>query len=190
MCWTVTAICWRTYHATVLIKELAFLGRSNTELTLQVRLVRSQPSSAEFLQTFKKAHHVYQRYQITVHGDTADKCNESQYKRFLCNSPLEVVLTCDLAWGCDGNDCRPGRCLEYRLFMQYHLACFLGSFILGLIRSNFYYHVELTVTFGSYWEVMLHLMVYSAKYLLLLVYSPCHTYKNWLHVFLYQTGAS
>ncbi|XP_050695259.1 arginyl-tRNA--protein transferase 1-like isoform X1 [Eriocheir sinensis] len=62
---------------------------ANPAHTLEVRLVRSQPSSAEFLQTFKKAHQVYQRYQITIHGDAADKCNESQYKRFLCNSPLE-----------------------------------------------------------------------------------------------------
>lgn len=40
---------------------------------------------------------MYQKYQITIHGDTAIKCNESQFKRFLCNSPLEVVLTCNLA---------------------------------------------------------------------------------------------
>ena len=83
-------------------KYLAFPGRTNTDLTLQVRLVRSQPGSAEFLQTFKKAHQVYQRYQITIHGDSADKCNESQFKRFLCNSPLEVVLTCDLALAVKG----------------------------------------------------------------------------------------
>lgn len=79
------------------IKGLVFQERTDTDLTLQVRLVRSQPSSAEFLQSFKKAHQLYQKYQIAIHGDTADKCNESQFKRFLCNSPLEVVLTCDLA---------------------------------------------------------------------------------------------
>ncbi|XP_045127346.1 arginyl-tRNA--protein transferase 1-like isoform X3 [Portunus trituberculatus] len=62
---------------------------ANPVHNLEVRLVRSQPSSAEFLQSFKKAHQLYQKYQITIHGDTADKCNESQFKRFLCNSPLE-----------------------------------------------------------------------------------------------------
>ncbi|KAK8391330.1 hypothetical protein O3P69_017143 [Scylla paramamosain] len=62
---------------------------ANPVHNLEVRLVRSQPSSAEFLQSFKKAHRLYQKYQITIHGDTADKCNESQFKRFLCNSPLE-----------------------------------------------------------------------------------------------------
>ncbi|KAK8391328.1 hypothetical protein O3P69_017143 [Scylla paramamosain] len=65
---------------------------ANPVHNLEVRLVRSQPSSAEFLQSFKKAHRLYQKYQITIHGDTADKCNESQFKRFLCNSPLELKL--------------------------------------------------------------------------------------------------
>ncbi|XP_042212147.1 arginyl-tRNA--protein transferase 1-like isoform X1 [Homarus americanus] len=61
----------------------------NPAHTLEVKLVRSQPSSAEFLRTFKTAHQVYERYQVNIHGDTPDRCSESQYKRFLCNSPLE-----------------------------------------------------------------------------------------------------
>lgn len=61
----------------------------NPAHTLEVKLVRSQPSSDEFLQTFKTAHQVYEKYQINIHGDSPDRCSESQFKRFLCNSPLE-----------------------------------------------------------------------------------------------------
>ncbi|KAK8736419.1 hypothetical protein OTU49_004992 [Cherax quadricarinatus] len=61
----------------------------NPAHTLEVKLVRSQPSSAEFQHTFKMAHQVYEMYQIKIHGDTPSKCSEPQFKRFLCNSPLE-----------------------------------------------------------------------------------------------------
>ncbi|XP_071512224.1 arginyl-tRNA--protein transferase 1 isoform X2 [Panulirus ornatus] len=64
----------------------------NPAHTLEVKLVRSQPSSDEFLQTFKTAHQVYEKYQINIHGDSPDRCSESQFKRFLCNSPLELKL--------------------------------------------------------------------------------------------------
>lgn len=57
--------------------------------TLEVKLVRSQPSSEDFVRTFKSARQVYQKYQINIHGDNIEKCSEPQFKRFLCNSPLE-----------------------------------------------------------------------------------------------------
>ncbi|KAK4318567.1 hypothetical protein Pmani_010441 [Petrolisthes manimaculis] len=62
---------------------------ANPAHTLEVRLVRSQPGSTEFQQTAKMSCQVYQKYQVNIHHDTLDKCHEFQYRRFLCNSPLE-----------------------------------------------------------------------------------------------------
>ncbi|KAK4318568.1 hypothetical protein Pmani_010441 [Petrolisthes manimaculis] len=65
---------------------------ANPAHTLEVRLVRSQPGSTEFQQTAKMSCQVYQKYQVNIHHDTLDKCHEFQYRRFLCNSPLELKL--------------------------------------------------------------------------------------------------
>ncbi|XP_034241052.1 arginyl-tRNA--protein transferase 1 isoform X2 [Thrips palmi] len=62
---------------------------------LQVRLVRSQPASAEFKSSFQESLCVYRRYQIAIHGDPESKCTESQYKRFLVKSPLEAWRPAD-----------------------------------------------------------------------------------------------
>ncbi|KAK7086703.1 Arginyl-tRNA--protein transferase 1 [Halocaridina rubra] len=64
----------------------------NSAHKLEVRLVRSHPSSEALGRSCKCAHEVYQKYQINIHGDSPEKCSESQYKRFLCNSPLELRL--------------------------------------------------------------------------------------------------
>lgn len=60
-------------------------------INYQIRLVRSQPSSSQFVHTFKTSHEVYEKYQTKIHGDSLDRCCESQFKRFLCNSPLQVL---------------------------------------------------------------------------------------------------
>ncbi|XP_042885737.1 arginyl-tRNA--protein transferase 1-like isoform X2 [Penaeus japonicus] len=62
----------------------------NPAHTLEIRLVRSQPSSSQFVRTFKTSHEVYEKYQTKIHGDSLDRCCESQFKRFLCNSPLQA----------------------------------------------------------------------------------------------------
>ena len=36
----------------------------------------------------QEAYALYSRYQQAVHGDSPDKCKPSQYRRFLCTSPL------------------------------------------------------------------------------------------------------
>ncbi|XP_047497509.1 arginyl-tRNA--protein transferase 1-like isoform X2 [Penaeus chinensis] len=64
----------------------------NPAHTLEIRLVRSQPSSSQFVHTFKTSHEVYEKYQTKIHGDSLDRCCESQFKRFLCNSPLQLRL--------------------------------------------------------------------------------------------------
>ncbi|XP_039599406.1 arginyl-tRNA--protein transferase 1 isoform X1 [Polypterus senegalus] len=57
---------------------------------LEVRLVRSSPASSQFNATFQDSYQVYKRYQMAIHKDPPDKPSESQFRRFLCDSPLEA----------------------------------------------------------------------------------------------------
>ena len=45
--------------------------------------VITQPAAFE-----EAAYQLYVRYQVAVHGDTAEECSREQYTRFLCSSPL------------------------------------------------------------------------------------------------------
>lgn len=58
----------------------------------QLRLVRSTPPSKEFEKNFVESHEVYQKYQVSVHNDDPSDVSEKQFRRFLCTSPLEVLL--------------------------------------------------------------------------------------------------
>jgi len=53
-----------------------------------LRLVRVDENDETFSKSFNESFALYQKYQVAVHGDPVDKCNASQYKRFLCKSPL------------------------------------------------------------------------------------------------------
>ncbi|OWF48821.1 Arginyl-tRNA--protein transferase 1 [Mizuhopecten yessoensis] len=59
---------------------------------LEIRLVKSNPRSKEFEESFKESHQVYHKYQMGIHHDPPHKPNESQYTRFLCDSPLQIRL--------------------------------------------------------------------------------------------------
>ncbi|KAF4517400.1 hypothetical protein B566_EDAN005008 [Ephemera danica] len=56
---------------------------------MQLRLVQSCPPSEEFKQTKLASFHVYKKYQVQIHDDTPASITESQFDRFLVNSPLE-----------------------------------------------------------------------------------------------------
>ncbi|XP_060077478.1 arginyl-tRNA--protein transferase 1-like isoform X2 [Ylistrum balloti] len=58
---------------------------------LEIRLVRSNPRSKEFDESFKESHQVYHKYQMGIHHDPSHKPSESQYTRFLCDSPLQEM---------------------------------------------------------------------------------------------------
>ncbi|XP_038222784.1 arginyl-tRNA--protein transferase 1 [Zerene cesonia] len=55
---------------------------------LEVKLVRTNPPSAEWLASAKETHEVYVKYQMTVHGDQPEKCTEPKFSDFLVQSPL------------------------------------------------------------------------------------------------------
>ncbi|KAI5753814.1 hypothetical protein M8J77_003543 [Diaphorina citri] len=64
----------------------------NAKHRLELRLVQSSPPSSLFKKTFNLVVDVYRRYQMSVHGSAAAKCNSEQFTRFLCNSPLQIKL--------------------------------------------------------------------------------------------------
>ncbi|XP_031140204.1 arginyl-tRNA--protein transferase 1 isoform X2 [Sander lucioperca] len=62
----------------------------NSSHRLEVRLVRSNPPSPQFKASFDASYQVYKLYQMAIHKDPPDKPSESQFRRFLCDSPLEA----------------------------------------------------------------------------------------------------
>uniref|UniRef100_A0A8C7H5J0 Arginyl-tRNA--protein transferase 1 n=1 Tax=Oncorhynchus kisutch TaxID=8019 RepID=A0A8C7H5J0_ONCKI len=57
---------------------------------LEVRLVPVNDDDPQFMATYEQSAALYARYQMAVHGDTPSECNESEFRRFLCDSPLEM----------------------------------------------------------------------------------------------------
>jgi len=53
------------------------------------RLVKADDSDPDFTSSFSESLLVYQKYQMSIHGDTEDKCSDKQFRRFLCCSPLQ-----------------------------------------------------------------------------------------------------
>uniref|UniRef100_A0A8C6MEL3 Arginyl-tRNA--protein transferase 1 n=1 Tax=Nothobranchius furzeri TaxID=105023 RepID=A0A8C6MEL3_NOTFU len=62
---------------------------------LEVRLVRSNPPSPQFKASFDASYQVYKLYQMAIHKDPPHKPSESQFRRFLCDSPLEAESSPD-----------------------------------------------------------------------------------------------
>ncbi|XP_008296829.1 arginyl-tRNA--protein transferase 1 isoform X1 [Stegastes partitus] len=67
----------------------------NSSHCLEVRLVRSNPPSTQFKASFDASYQVYKLYQMAIHKDPPDKPSESQFRRFLCDSPLEAEYSPD-----------------------------------------------------------------------------------------------
>ncbi|XP_043111902.1 arginyl-tRNA--protein transferase 1-like isoform X3 [Puntigrus tetrazona] len=62
---------------------------------LEVRLVPVSFEDPDFSASYEQSAALYTRYQMTVHGDAPYECGESEFKRFLCDSPLEAETTPD-----------------------------------------------------------------------------------------------
>jgi Arginine-tRNA-protein transferase, C terminus len=60
--------------------------------SMQLRLVQSNPPSAEYKETEEDSYNVYKKYQISVHDDPPEKVTLKQFTRFLVDSPLDVKL--------------------------------------------------------------------------------------------------
>ncbi|XP_059421710.1 arginyl-tRNA--protein transferase 1-like isoform X1 [Carassius carassius] len=62
---------------------------------LEVRLVPVSFEDPDFLASYEQSAALYACYQMTVHGDAPYECGESEFKRFLCDSPLEAETAPD-----------------------------------------------------------------------------------------------
>ncbi|XP_073775234.1 arginyl-tRNA--protein transferase 1 isoform X8 [Danio rerio] len=62
---------------------------------LEVRLVPVSFEEPDFMASYEQSAALYARYQMTVHGDAPHECSKSQFKRFLCDSPLEAETAPD-----------------------------------------------------------------------------------------------
>ncbi|XP_036429535.1 arginyl-tRNA--protein transferase 1 isoform X2 [Colossoma macropomum] len=62
---------------------------------LEVRLVPVSFEDPDFLASYEQSAALYARYQMAIHGDPPFECGESQFKRFLCDSPLEAETSPD-----------------------------------------------------------------------------------------------
>ncbi|XP_076020610.1 arginyl-tRNA--protein transferase 1 isoform X1 [Genypterus blacodes] len=62
----------------------------NSPHCLEVRLVRASPPCPQFKASFDASYQVYKLYQMAIHKDPPEKPSESQFRRFLCDSPLEA----------------------------------------------------------------------------------------------------
>ncbi|XP_020290235.1 arginyl-tRNA--protein transferase 1 isoform X1 [Pseudomyrmex gracilis] len=54
---------------------------------LQMKLVRVM--SDEFLSNFDVSANLYKKYQMAIHGDSPDECNQTSFYNFLVKSPLQ-----------------------------------------------------------------------------------------------------
>ncbi|KAG7334333.1 hypothetical protein KOW79_002740 [Hemibagrus wyckioides] len=62
---------------------------------LEVRLVPVSFEDPDFLASYKQSVELFARYQMAIHDDEPFECDENQFKRFLCDSPLEAETSPD-----------------------------------------------------------------------------------------------
>ena len=56
----------------------------------ETKLIPVSMSNEAFSSSYSETVKIYQKYQAVIHNDSPDKCTEKQYRRFLCNSPLQT----------------------------------------------------------------------------------------------------
>ncbi|XP_044296194.1 arginyl-tRNA--protein transferase 1 isoform X8 [Varanus komodoensis] len=57
---------------------------------LEVRLVPVSFEDPQFKSSFTQSASLFAKYQMAIHKDSPFECNEDQFTRFLCDSPLEA----------------------------------------------------------------------------------------------------
>uniref|UniRef100_A0A665TUV3 Arginyl-tRNA--protein transferase 1 n=1 Tax=Echeneis naucrates TaxID=173247 RepID=A0A665TUV3_ECHNA len=62
----------------------------NASHCLEVRLVPVSFEDPQFTASYQQSVALYARYQMAIHGDDPSECSESEFQRFLCDSPLEA----------------------------------------------------------------------------------------------------
>ncbi|CAF1223886.1 unnamed protein product [Rotaria sordida] len=104
----------------------------------ECRLVRSYPTSEEFLCTLKDSHSIYERYQMAIHGDGKSECSLSQFKRFLCQSSLEK--DCSRIPASKIPSCGYG-CFHLQYYLNGKIiACSVIDILPGGVSSVYFYY--------------------------------------------------
>ncbi|XP_029031539.1 arginyl-tRNA--protein transferase 1 isoform X5 [Betta splendens] len=67
----------------------------NAAHSLEVRLVPVDFEDPQFTASYQQSVELYARYQMAIHGDDPSECSESEFRRFLCDSPLEAESSPD-----------------------------------------------------------------------------------------------
>ncbi|XP_034537726.1 arginyl-tRNA--protein transferase 1 isoform X2 [Notolabrus celidotus] len=67
----------------------------NSSHCLEVRLVPVSFEDPQFTASYEQSAALYARYQMAIHGDDSSECSESEFRRFLCDSPLEAEYSPD-----------------------------------------------------------------------------------------------
>ncbi|XP_022599704.1 arginyl-tRNA--protein transferase 1 isoform X2 [Seriola dumerili] len=67
----------------------------NSSHCLEVRLVPVSFEDPQFTASYEQSVALYTRYQMAIHGDDPSECSESEFRRFLCDSPLEAEYSPD-----------------------------------------------------------------------------------------------
>uniref|UniRef100_A0AAX7TBE8 Arginyl-tRNA--protein transferase 1 n=1 Tax=Astatotilapia calliptera TaxID=8154 RepID=A0AAX7TBE8_ASTCA len=67
----------------------------NSAHCLEVRLVPVNFEDPQFMASYQQSSALYAQYQMAIHGDDPSECSESEFKRFLCDSPLEAEYAPD-----------------------------------------------------------------------------------------------
>ncbi|XP_077585446.1 arginyl-tRNA--protein transferase 1 isoform X2 [Stigmatopora nigra] len=62
---------------------------------LEARLVPVSFEDPRFSASYEQSVALYSRYQMAIHGDDPSECSESEFRRFLCDSPLEAEYSVD-----------------------------------------------------------------------------------------------
>jgi len=60
---------------------------------LELRLIKAEQNDPQFQQYFQESFDVYKKYQMKIHKDPEEDCDERTFKRFLCNSPLKYQFS-------------------------------------------------------------------------------------------------
>lgn len=63
-------------------------GQSASKHKFEIRMVRATFEDPEFIKTADESFEVYRKYQVMIHKDKPKDCSMSQFKRFLCSSPI------------------------------------------------------------------------------------------------------
>ncbi|KAM6997504.1 arginyl-tRNA--protein transferase 1 isoform 2-T2 [Tautogolabrus adspersus] len=67
----------------------------NSSHGLEVRLVPVSFEDPQFTASYEQSAALYACYQMSIHGDDPSECSESEFRRFLCDSPLEAEYSPD-----------------------------------------------------------------------------------------------